>query len=171
MRWVLEQIAQLQIIYSHIKALTQYNNMDHDNKKLTGCPFCMAIPIITLIGIYLAYRNSQLVRFYLRIFFFYFNILISAILCCFVTPFTYRHNMVYLIAFKIMNGLRVVCLYIKGCTAPMTLLRFFASFWLNIEVEVRGAEKIDIASGPEKKPLVLISNHQVKQLPGPFYGY
>lgn len=100
----------------------------------------MAIPIITLIGIYLAYRNSQLVRFYLRIFFFYFNILISAILCCFVTPFTYRHNM--------------------GCTAPMTLLRFFASFWLNIEVEVRGAEKIDIASGPEKKPLVLISNHQ-----------
>ena len=53
----------------------------------------------------------------------------------------------------------------------MTLLRFFASFWLNIEVEVRGAEKIDIASGPEKKPLVLISNHQVKQLPGPFYGY
>lgn len=70
-----------------------------------------------------------------------------------------------------MNSLRVVCLYIKGCTAPMTLLRFFASFWLNIEVEVRGAEKIDIASGPAKKPLVLISNHQVKQLPGPFYGY
>jgi len=50
---------------------------------------------------------------------------------------------------------------LKGCIVAMNSFNFICSFWLDIDFEIRGLEKIEEASGPENKPVVLISNHQV----------
>uniref|UniRef100_A0A915LLB0 1-acyl-sn-glycerol-3-phosphate acyltransferase n=1 Tax=Meloidogyne javanica TaxID=6303 RepID=A0A915LLB0_MELJA len=47
-----------------------------------------------------------------------------------------------------------------GCIVAMNSFNFICSFWLDIDFEIRGLEKIEEASGPENKPVVLISNHQ-----------
>lgn len=45
----------------------------------------------------------------------------------------------------------------------MRCFNFFCSFWIDLSVEVRNAERIELASGAEHNPLVIISNHQVRK--------
>ncbi|KAL7077349.1 hypothetical protein ACQ4LE_003346 [Meloidogyne hapla] len=71
---------------------------------------------------------------------FYLSILLAAVCAFFGTMVTYLYN--------------------EGCIVAMSSFNFICSVWLDVEVEIRGIEKIQMASGPENEPVVLISNHQ-----------
>jgi len=97
------------------------------------------IPTLGVLSI-IFYPRSQSFRYLLKITFFYFCIFVAGILAMFGC-----------IPFYFFN-----C----GAMVPMTCFRLLCSFWLDVKVEVRGAEKIKVASNNDQRPVVIISNHQ-----------
>nr|CAD2182467.1 unnamed protein product [Meloidogyne enterolobii] len=96
----------------------------------------------TLIGLLASYGGFTrfVFIFYLKMVVFHLSILLAAFCALFGTLITYFYN--------------------EGCIVAMNSFNFICSFWLDIDFEIRGLEKIEEASGHENKPVVLISNHQ-----------
>ncbi|KAF7633816.1 hypothetical protein Mgra_00006786 [Meloidogyne graminicola] len=101
--------------------------------------FILAIVIGTALMAFFTI-NRVVFLFYAKMALFYLSILLAAFFAFFGAVVTYFYN--------------------EGCMFALGALNFFCSFWLDIEIEIRGEEKIAKESGPENNPLVLISNHQ-----------
>ncbi|KAL3069362.1 hypothetical protein niasHS_018087 [Heterodera schachtii] len=88
-----------------------------------------------------AWLRPALWRFVSRVFLLYLALLLASVSSCVGSLFTYFAN--------------------EGCVFAFSAFNFFCSFWLDVTVEVCGAERIERASGgTEQNPLVIISNHQ-----------
>jgi len=116
-------------------------NADTHQHQDTSCLTCRIVVISVILGLVVfAYRQSQFARYFMRMGAYYLSILATAFITCFVTPVTYFFDM--------------------GCMPVLIIFRFICSFWMDLEIEVRGIDNIRKASGKEDQPLVLISNHQ-----------
>ncbi|KAI1714862.1 acyltransferase domain-containing protein [Ditylenchus destructor] len=109
-----------------------------------GCTCACIVPVLILVAISLMmallYRRSQMCRYYIRMAFYYLCVFMAGFVSIFGAMFTYFVT--------------------AGATPAFASLRAIGSLWLDVDVEVRGDEKISAASGPEQTPLLLISNHQ-----------
>jgi len=94
--------------------------------------FFLGLAVLALT-MWLLYACSMRVRYYVRITVFYCCILMSGFLAMFGAIPTYFYN--------------------AGSLVSMACLRALCFLWLDVEIEVRGAEKI-------KEPVILVSNHQ-----------